>query len=89
VSVKVDGMSPVDGGYHGAVGSKVMFHVQTTSVDRVELRLKGKSLGEAKKLPGGTYDFEWTIPAGLDGEIRVLAFRKAEFSSVGLRVAAE
>ncbi len=89
VSVKVEGMSPADGGYHAPAASSVTFHVQTTNVEKVLLMLKGSVLGEAKKSSGGKFDFTWTVPAGLDEAIEVVAYRGAEFSSVRLSLQAD
>ena len=89
VSVKNEGMSPADGGYNSPAGSEVVFHVQTTNVDRLKLRMKGVDVGEAKKSEGGKFDFVWRVPAGLDDVIEVIAYRDIEFSSVRLSLQAD
>jgi hypothetical protein len=66
-----------------------VFHVQTTNVDRLKLRMKGVDVGEAKKSEGGKFDFVWRVPAGLDDVIEVIAYRDIEFSSVRLSLQAD
>lgn len=89
VSMKAEGTSPAEGGYHAKAGTPLSFLVQTTNVDRVEIRSQGKVLGQAKKLEGGVYQFAWPLPASFDGEVRAFAFRGAEFSAAALRVTAD
>lgn len=89
VSMKAEGSAPAEGGYHAKAGITLDLVVQTTNVERVLFRARGRDLGEGKKQEGGKYELSWVLPASFDGEVQVLAFRGAEFSSVALRLRAD